>query len=109
LIDVLNRMKDVHGRKAVLLISTGLDTFSHATFDDVLRAVQQSATPVYCIALGESARSLIGTTGPYRRSIGSEQESSARGWLRSRAGKHTGETRLVTCQQFMTTSWSIFV
>lgn len=64
LIDVLNRMKDVNGRKALLLISTGLDTFSHATFDDVLRAAQQSATPVYCIGLDEDARILIGTTGP---------------------------------------------
>jgi len=64
LIDVLNRTKDVDGRKAVLLITTGLDTFSHATFDDVVRAAQRSATPVYCIGLSDSARTLIGTTGP---------------------------------------------
>jgi Ca-activated chloride channel family protein len=61
LIDVLHRMKDVGGRKAVLLISTGLDTFSHATFDDVLHAAQQSATPVYSIGLGERVRSLAGS------------------------------------------------
>jgi VWFA-related protein len=64
LLDVLNHMKDVYGRKAVLLISTALDTFSHATFDDVLRAGQESATPVYCIGLGKSARNLIAATGP---------------------------------------------
>jgi Ca-activated chloride channel homolog len=67
LIDVLTRMKVVSGRKAVLLISTGLDTFSHARFDDVLRAAQQSATPVYCIGLAASARGLLGTSGPLAR------------------------------------------
>jgi len=64
LIELLNRMADVHARKAVLLVSTGIDTFSRATFDDVLHAAGESATPVYFIGLGDRARRLIGTTGP---------------------------------------------
>ncbi len=64
LIDVLTRMRTADGRKAVLLISTGIDTFSHATFDDVLGAAQHSDTPVYCIGLADMAKSLIGTAGP---------------------------------------------
>jgi VWFA-related protein len=64
LIDVLNRMHGVRGRKAILLISTGLDTFSHATFDDVVRAAERSETPVYSIGLGDMARTLTGVTGP---------------------------------------------
>jgi VWFA-related protein len=64
LIDVLNRMHDVQGRKAILLVSTGHDTFSHATFDDVVRAAGHSDTPVYCIGLADTAWSLIGTAGP---------------------------------------------
>jgi len=45
LITMLDRMRPAEGRKAVLLISTGIDTFSHATFDQVLAAVQRSGTP----------------------------------------------------------------
>ena len=45
-------------------MSTGIDTFSRATFDDVLHTADQSATAVYFIGLGDRTRSLIGTTGP---------------------------------------------
>jgi len=64
LIEVLNRMANVHAHTAVLLVSTGIDTFSRATFDDVLHTADHSATPVYIIGLGGRSRSLIGTTGP---------------------------------------------
>jgi VWFA-related protein len=64
LIDVLKRMNDVSGRKAGLLISTGIDTFSHATFEDVLHAAADAKTPVYCIGLGDVAKTLLGTEGP---------------------------------------------
>ncbi len=51
LIAVLDRMKDVQGRKAIILASTGIDTFSRASFEDVLAAVDRSRTPVYTIDL----------------------------------------------------------
>ena len=57
-------MHDVSGRKAVLLISTGIDTFSHAKFEDVVHAAADSKTPVYGIGLGDMARALLGTAGP---------------------------------------------
>jgi VWFA-related protein len=67
LIAVLNRMRDIRGRKAVLLISTGLDTFSHATFDDVVHAADRASTPVYCIGLADMARSLLGSSEPFSK------------------------------------------
>jgi hypothetical protein len=60
-------MRAVGGRKAVLLISTGIDTFSHATFDDVLHAAEQSDTPVYVIGLADMAKALSGTSGPFSK------------------------------------------
>jgi hypothetical protein len=51
LIEVLNRAHDMPGRRALLLISTGLDSFSHATFDDVVSSARRADTPVYCIGL----------------------------------------------------------
>jgi Ca-activated chloride channel family protein len=62
---ILDRMGTVEGRKAVLLISSGIDTFSHATFDQVLASAQRSGVPVYCVGLaGVVERSIVGATGP---------------------------------------------
>jgi Ca-activated chloride channel family protein len=56
LIFALNRMRPVTGRKAIILISSGVDTFSKAKFEDVLSAARQSNTPVYAIYLGSVLR-----------------------------------------------------
>ena len=55
-IEVLDRLAPMPGRKALLIISTGIDTFSHGTFDDVLEMSKSATTPVYVIDLGDSAR-----------------------------------------------------
>lgn len=55
-IEVLDRLAPIRGRKALLVISTGIDTFSHRTFDDVLKTAKGAQTPVYVIDLAESAR-----------------------------------------------------
>jgi VWFA-related protein len=64
-IDVLNRTPPPAGRRAMLLISTGLDTFSHARFDDVVARAERAGTPVYAIGLaGLVQRTLIDPVGP---------------------------------------------
>jgi len=63
-------MQRVTGRKAIVLISTGVDTFSKANYEDVLKAVKESNTPVYVIGLGPvllKAAELNGTVGPLSR------------------------------------------
>src|SRR5579862_5072960 len=50
---VLDRMKEVHGRKAVIPIVTGLDSFSKLTYDQTLKIVRASDTPVYPISILE--------------------------------------------------------
>jgi len=51
LLETLNRMRDFSGRKAIIVVSSGLDTFSKATFQQVQDAAQNSATPIYTIGL----------------------------------------------------------
>ena len=66
----LSRMQTMKGRKALLIVSSGLDTFSKANFQDVLRAVHQSDVPIYVINLGPALQahmSLLPATGPYAR------------------------------------------
>jgi VWFA-related protein len=68
LIDTLKRTQRMPGRRALLLISTGLDSFSHATFDDVVAAAENGETPVYCVGLAELVRrSFVNSTGPLTR------------------------------------------
>ncbi|MBI4464232.1 MAG: VWA domain-containing protein [Acidobacteria bacterium] len=56
LAEVLERMEKVEGRKAILLISSGVDTFSRTRYDKVLDMVRASETPIYAISTGQAAR-----------------------------------------------------
>jgi VWFA-related protein len=49
----LDRMKDVKGRKAILLICTGFDTFSKLTYDQILKIVKSSDTMIYPVSILE--------------------------------------------------------
>ena len=68
-VQVLDRLRTIPGRKALVLLTTGIDTFSHRTFDDVIRSAETANTPVYCLGLGDMARqSVIDITrGPLAR------------------------------------------
>lgn len=56
LTDVLKRTENVEGKKAVLLISSGVDTFSRTRYDQALKIVQASETPIYAIGTGQAVR-----------------------------------------------------
>jgi Ca-activated chloride channel family protein len=56
LTDMADRMSGIEGRKAILLISTGLDTFSKITFDQARKSLQESGVPIYSISILQIAR-----------------------------------------------------
>jgi Ca-activated chloride channel family protein len=64
LVSASERMKGVAGRKAVLLIASGIDTFSKATYDDAVKAIQNSNTPIYIISMLHNLREAIELHGP---------------------------------------------
>jgi len=49
--DTADRMSGIEGRKAILLITSGIDTFSKITYDQARKSLQQSGVPVYSISL----------------------------------------------------------
>ncbi len=49
----IDRMKDIQGRKAILAICTGIDTFSKLTYDETLKLVRNSDTAIYPISILE--------------------------------------------------------
>lgn len=53
LINTLDRLKDVQGKKAILLVSTGFDTFSKHTLDQTYDALKKTNVTVFCINLAE--------------------------------------------------------
>lgn len=49
----LDRMKDAKGRKVILVICTGFDTFSKLTYDQILKIVKSSDTMIYPVSILE--------------------------------------------------------
>jgi len=62
--DTAERMQDIEGRKAILLISSGIDTFSKITYDQCRKKLQDAGVPVYAIGLMQALRILM---EPYMR------------------------------------------
>ncbi|MGA2579827.1 MAG: VWA domain-containing protein [Bryobacteraceae bacterium] len=56
LADTEDRMSKIEGRKAIVLLSSGIDTFSKLTYDKARKIIQDSAVPVYAIGLMQALR-----------------------------------------------------
>lgn len=56
LVDTAQRMSGIEGRKAILLISTGRDTFSKLTYDKARKGLQEAGVPIYAISLLQALR-----------------------------------------------------
>jgi Ca-activated chloride channel homolog len=68
LTDTVTRMQDIEGRKAVLLLSSGIDTFSKITYDTARRKVQDAGVPIYAIGLMQAMRIIMDANmGPMQR------------------------------------------
>lgn len=64
LVDVLDRSRASSGRTALLLISTGFDSFSHVTFKEVVAKAERSATPIYSVGLAGLVQRSVLSGGP---------------------------------------------
>ena len=86
--DTADRMSEIEGRKAIVLISTGIDTFSKLTFDQTRKSLQNSGVPIYAIGLMQTLRELLDAYG-YMGSIARLDFLQADNQLRTFA-KETG-------------------
>lgn len=53
-IDTLDKLDRVKGKKAILLLTTGMNTFSSATFDETISRIKNSSATIFCIGVAES-------------------------------------------------------
>jgi VWFA-related protein len=63
LADTTDRMSKIEGRKAVLLIASGIDTFSKLTYDKARKALQEAGVPVYAVEMLQIQRIMAETGG----------------------------------------------
>src|SRR5579872_1096569 len=63
LVDTEDRMSGIEGRKAIVLIASGIDTFSKLTFDKARKAIQDAGVPIYAIGLMQALREMVDARG----------------------------------------------
>jgi VWFA-related protein len=51
--DVLDRIKDAKGKKAVLVLASGIDTFSRMTLDQTLKRIRETDATIFTVGVGE--------------------------------------------------------
>jgi Ca-activated chloride channel homolog len=61
--DMADRMSSIEGRKAIVVIASGLDTFSKITFDQCRKSLQESGVPIYSISILQIARMMAESRG----------------------------------------------
>jgi Ca-activated chloride channel homolog len=59
LTDTAQRMQDIEGRKAILLISSGIDTFSKLNYGEARKAIQNAGVPIYALGLMQAYRDIM--------------------------------------------------
>ncbi len=66
--DTADRMSEIEGRKAILLITSGIDTFSKLTYDQTRKKLQEAGVPIYSIGIMQMQREMADAymSGPQR-------------------------------------------
>lgn len=63
LLETTDRLKDVKGKKSIVLLASGVDTFSKHNLDQTMKQLRQSDVSIFCIGLGQflTTRSNMGS------------------------------------------------
>jgi len=88
--DTADRMSDIEGRRAIILISTGVDTFSKLTFDKTRKLVQNAGVPIYAIGMMQAIREYYdayGAMGPIARLDFLQADNQMRTFAKESGGK----------------------
>lgn len=90
LVDTADRMSEIEGRKAIVLIASGVDTFSKLTFDKTRKALQTAGVPIYAIGIMQAIRELYdarGWMGPIQRLDFLQADNQMRTFSRETGGQ----------------------
>ena len=59
----IDDMKDVKGKKSILLLATGVDTFSKHTLDQTMKQLRQSDVTIFCVGLDKPYLNFLEANG----------------------------------------------
>jgi len=62
-IDTIDRTQELEGKAAILLIGSGLDTFSRHTYDQALAACKNASASIYAVGVGHWVRDYLDARG----------------------------------------------
>lgn len=51
--ETIDQLRDVKGKKSILVIATGYDTFSKHTLDQILHRLKETDVTIFCVGTGE--------------------------------------------------------
>jgi VWFA-related protein len=63
LLETADRLKDVKGRRSIVLLASGRDTFSKHTLDQTMKALRGSDVPIFCVGLGRVYTNFLDSMG----------------------------------------------
>lgn len=63
LLETTERLKDVKGKKSILLLASGVDTFSKHTLDQTIKGLRGSDVTIFCVGLGKTWTNYLETQG----------------------------------------------
>ncbi len=67
ILETVDRLKDVTGKKSILVLASGVDTFSKHTLDQTMKQLRGSDVTIFCVGLGKTWTNYLETHG-YRGS-----------------------------------------
>ena len=54
LVETADRLKDVKGKKSIIVVASGVDTFSKHTLDKTFNELRQTDATIFCVGLGQA-------------------------------------------------------
>lgn len=90
LTETAQRMSEIEGRKSIVTITSGDDTFSKLTFDKTRKILQEAGVPIYAIGIGQALREWYdshGYLGPIARMDGLVADNQLRTFTKETGGQ----------------------
>lgn len=63
LLETVDRLKDVKGKKSIVVLASGVDTFSKHTLDQTMKQLRQSDVTIFCIGMGRAFQNYADMNG----------------------------------------------
>jgi len=63
ILETNERLKDVKGKKSILLLASGVDTFSKHTLDQTMKALRQSDVTIFAVGLDKTFTNFLDSRG----------------------------------------------